>query len=90
VFSFDVEWYAAHCNPKGDAAGPVVHYFLEDEPSITHVNLTVFISTMAESLRSGAVSWENDAMVEDIDKVYRIHQEHNPGYDFPYHVPNGA
>ena len=75
---------------KVGAAGPVAHFLLEDEPRITHVNLTVFISTMAETLRSGAVSWENDAMVDDINEVYRIHQKHNPGYDFPYHVPNGT
>ena len=90
VFGFEGEWYAAYCNPKGGAAGPVAHFFLEDEPRITHVNLTVFISTMAETLRSGAVSWVNGAMVEDINEVYRIHQKHNPGYDFPYHVPNGT
>lgn len=90
VFAFEGEWYAAYCGKKSRSAGPVAHIFLEDEPRITHVNMTVFISTMAETLRSGAVTWKNGAMVEDINKVYRIHQKHNQGYDFPYHLPNGT
>ncbi len=90
VFTFDGEWYAAYCGPKGGAAGPVAHFFLEDEPRITHINVTVFLSTMAEILESGAARWENGAMVEDINQVYRVHQKHNIGYEFPYRVPKGS
>ncbi len=28
-------------------------------------------------------------MVDDISKIYRIHQEHNFGLEFPYYVPKG-
>ncbi len=86
VFSFEGEWYAAYCGKDVSNAGPVVHFFLQDEPRISHVNLTIFIAGMVEALRSGAVRWNSDAMVEDIGKVYSIHQKYNPGYDFPYYI----
>ena len=89
VFMFEGEWYASYCGPRSGSSGPVVHFFLEDEPRVTHVNLTTFLATMAEALRSGAVKWKNGAMVEDVRQVYLIHQKHNPGYAFPYHVPGG-
>ena len=89
VFVFEGEWYASYCGPRSGTSGPVVHFFLEDEPRVTHVNLTTFLATMAEALHSGAVKWNNDAMVEDVHRVYLIHQKHNPGYAFPYHVPGG-
>ena len=69
-------------------AGPIVHFFLEDEPHLTHVNLTVFMAGMAEMLQSGAVRWESGGMVDDIRKVRSIHQKHNRGYVFPYYVPS--
>ena len=87
VFTFEGEWYAHYCGPGSDIAGPVVHFFLEDEPQVTHTNMTTFLSSMAEALQSGAVSWKNEAMVDDIGKIYRIHQKHNPGLTFPYYVP---
>jgi len=90
VFRFEGEWYASYCGPKTKVAGPVAHFFLEDEPRITYTNITTFLSTMAEALRSGAVSWKNGAMVDDVREVYRIHQKHNRGYEFPYYVPKGA
>ncbi len=89
VFAFEGEWYASYCGPQGKASGPVVFFSLEDEPRVTYINLTTFLSTMAEAMRSGAVSWENGAMADDIREVYRIHQRHNRGYAFPYHVPKG-
>ena len=89
VFSFEGEWYAAYCGAKGGASGPIAHFFLEDDARITHINLTVFLSSMAEALESGAVTWKNGAMVDEIRQVYRIHQKHNTGYEFPYAVPSG-
>jgi len=87
VFTFEGEWYATYCGPGNKTSGPVVHFFPEDEPKVTHTNVTTFLSTMAEALNSGAVSWKNGAMVEDVDKLYRIHQKHNSGLEFPYYVP---
>ena len=45
---------------------------------------------MAKALDSGAVRWENGGMVEDIRRLYDIHQKHNRGYPFPYNVPAGG
>lgn len=86
VFAFEGEWYAAYCGKDASNAGPVIHFFLQDEARVTHVNLTIFLAGMAEALHSGAVSWNSDAMVEDIQKVHSIHQNYNPGYEFPYYV----
>lgn len=88
IFSFEGEWYAAYCGEGANTAGPIIHYFLEDEPRVTHANLTVFLAGMAEALRSGAVWWENDAMVDDIRKLRFIHKKYNRGYDFPYFLPD--
>lgn len=91
IFSFEGEWFAAYCGEGASNAGPIVHYFLEDEPRITYVNLTVFMASMAEALRTDVVRWENDAMQYDIGKMKTIHQKFNPGYPFPYYVmPDGA
>jgi hypothetical protein len=90
VFSFEGEWYAAYCGNGVSTAGPIAHFFVEDEPLITHVNLTIFMASMAETLRSGAVRWESDSMVDDILKVRSIHQRYNRGYDFPYYVADGT
>ncbi len=87
IFSFEGEWYAAYCGVGADSAGPIVHYFVEDAPRITNINLTVFLASMAEALRSGAMQWKNDAMAEDIQKMHAIHQKYNRGYEFPYFVP---
>jgi hypothetical protein len=89
VFAFEGEWYASYCGPESELAGPIVHFFVEDEPKITHANITAFLTTMAETLSSGAVYWRDGAMVDDIGVVYEIHQKHNPAYDFPYYVPEG-
>lgn len=89
ILAFEGEWYAAYCGAGVGAAGPIVHIFLEDEPRIAYVNLTTFMASMSEMLRSGAIEWKNGAMVEDIQKVYSIHQKYNRGYDFPYYVPDG-
>ncbi|MBT8398890.1 MAG: hypothetical protein KJO98_00300 [Rhodothermia bacterium] len=86
AFSFSGEWYGLHCGGDGRVAGPVLHYSLEDEARMTHVNLTTLVSQMAEALVEEAVVWENGGMSEDIQAVYRIHQQHNPGYPFPYYV----
>lgn len=88
--AFEGEWYAAYCGKGVTNAGPIIHYFLEDEPRVTYVNLTVFMATMAEALRSNAIRWEDGAILEDIRKLHAIHQYRNPGYNFPYHVPDDA
>lgn len=88
--AFEGEWYAAYCGKDVTNAGPIIHYFLEDSPRVTYVNLTVFMATMAEALRSGAVRWEDGAMAEDIRRLRAIHQYRNPGYEFPYYVPDDA
>lgn len=88
IFTFEGEWYAAYCGPGSKTAGPVVHFFLEQGAVISYANLTTFLASMAEALQSGAVSWKNAAMVENVSEIYRIHQKHNPGYPFPYHVPD--
>jgi hypothetical protein len=90
VFTFEGEWYASYCGPAGTLSGPLVLVSLEDEPRIAYANLTAYLATMAEALGSGAVSWENGAMVEDIGKVLRIYRKRNRGYEFPYHVPKGS
>ncbi len=87
VFSFEGEWYAVYCGPEPARAGPVLHFFLEDEARLTHVNLTVFFAGMAQALRDGALRWEDGAMREDLAALFSIHQALNPGYAFPYYVP---
>lgn len=89
IMSFQGEWYGAYCGSKSEVAGPIIHYFLEDEPRITAINLTTFLATIAEVLESGAVRWQDGGMVEDIAEVATIHQARNPGYAFPYAVPDG-
>lgn len=88
VFTFEGEWYAVYCGQETIPSGPVVHYFIEDEPRIAYVNLTTLFVTMAEVFESGAVMWDEDrrAMTEDIAAISRVHQKHNAGYSFPYHV----
>lgn len=88
ILEFEGEWYAAYCGPDAGSAGPIAHYFLEDGPRIVSVNLTVFMTSMAEAFSSSAIQWKNSAMVEDIHQVHSIHQRHNPGYEFPYYVPS--
>jgi hypothetical protein len=90
LFSYEGEWYAGYCGKGSNTAGPVVNFFLEDGAMITHINITTFLASMAEAMRTGALTWEDGAMVEDIHEVHRIHQEHNPGYSFPYYVPDDA
>lgn len=87
IFSFEGEWYGSYCGEPGLSAGPVLHFFLEDEPRVTHRNLTTFLTGNAEAMREGAVRWENGGMQDDIQVLFNIHQKLNPGYPFPYHVP---
>ena len=87
ILAFQGEWYAAYCGPDAVNAGPIAHYFLEDDPRIVSVNLTVFMAGMAEAMRSNAVQWKDGAMVDDIHQMHSIHQRQNPGYPFPYYVP---
>lgn len=87
VFEFDGEWYATFCAAQTMAGAPVVHVSFEDVPRVTHINLTTFIVTMAQAMSQGAVRWEGGGMVEDIHGIYRVYQQHNPGYSFPYYVP---
>lgn len=90
IFSFEGEWFAAYCGVAANGAGPIVHYFLEEEPRIAYVNLTAFMASIAEALRNNAVRWDNGAMTNDIAKMQIIHQKFNPGYAFPYYVPDGT
>ncbi len=90
VFAFDGEWYATYCGPDGTAAAPVVHVSFEDRPRVTHINLTTFVTTMAQAMSRNAVRWEGGAMVENIRELHRIYEQHNPGYDFPYYLPPEA
>jgi hypothetical protein len=90
VFTFDGEWYATYCGDDETVAAPVIHLSFEDEPRVTHINLTTFVVTMAQALGEKALRWEDGAMVEDIHELHRIHLQHNPGYDFPYYVPTEA
>jgi hypothetical protein len=87
LLGFQDEWFAAYCDGTARTAGPVVHFFLEDGPRITHVNLTTFMSGVARAMHEGAISWSDGGMVVDEQALYRIHQELNPGYPYPYHVP---
>ncbi len=88
VFVFQGEWYAVYCGSEPIPAGPVVHYFLEDAPRIAYVNLTTLVVTMAELFTTEAVTWDKatQAMSEDIVAISRVHEKHNRGYVFPYHV----
>lgn len=88
ILAFDGEWYAAYCGPDAGKAGPVAHYFLEDGPRIVSINLTMFMSSMSEAMQVGAIQWRDGAMVEDIHRMHSIHQRNNPGYAFPYYVPD--
>jgi len=90
IFSFEGEWYAAYCGKGARSSGPIAHFFLEDEPRTTYVNLTTFAASMAEALGSGAVRWHKDAMVEDIRALRLIHRKYNRGLEFPYYVPEGS
>ncbi len=90
VFAFEGEWYAAYCGPRSRRAGPLVHYFIEDEPRVAYANLTTYLETQAAALDSGAVSWRDGAMHDDIGAISRLHRQHNPGLPFPYHVPSPA
>lgn len=90
VLSFEGEWYAAYCGGPPGAAGPVIHYFLEDGARLTAVNLTALMRTMAQAFAADAVTWENGGMVEDLLKVREIHRANNPGYEFPYAVLDGT
>lgn len=89
ILSFDGEWYAAYCGPGSDIAGPVAHYFLEDGARVTAINLTTFMASMAQTFDTAAVRWINGGMVEDIRQIEQLHRAHNPGYAFPYYVPDG-
>lgn len=90
IMSFEGEWYGAYCGESSNVAGPIIHYSLEDGGRVMAANLTTFIATMAEAFESGAVKWIDGGMVEDIQKVREIHHENNPGFEFPYYVPDGA
>ena len=87
VFEFDGEWYATYCGTEGTVAAPLVHLTFEDKPMVAYINLTTFIVTMAQAMGQDAVRWEGDAMVDDIQALHDIYQQHNPGYAFPYYVP---
>jgi len=87
LFTFEGEWYAVYCGPNRGKAGPIVHFFLEEEPIISNTNLTTYLVTMAEALNSGAVTWKNGAMVEDIGAIHRIYRKHNSNTRFLYYVP---
>lgn len=86
IFSFDGEWFAAYCGEGANKAGAIVHYFLEDEPRIAYVNLTAFLASMADGLRSGGIHWQGGATKDDIWKMYLVYQKRNPGYGFAYNV----
>jgi len=90
ILSFEGEWYAAYCGPSSEITGPVIHYYLEDGARVTAINLTTFMASMAQALQTGAVRWINGGMVEDILRVEEIHRANNPGYEFPYYVPDGT
>ena len=48
------------------------------------------MATMAQAFETGAISWVDAGMVEDIRALRQIHQTNNPGYEFPYYVPDGG
>ncbi len=87
VFSHDGEWYAAYCGAEPRPAGPIVHFFIEQDPIITHVNLTTLLAATAEAFRNRVVRWEDAAMVENVRELSRIHERFNEGYPFPYALP---
>lgn len=88
LFTFEGEWYAGYCSRGKSNAGPVVLYSLEDEPRVAYINITTFLASMAEAMRTGAVTWKEGSMIEDIHEVRRIHKKYNPDYPFPYYVPD--
>jgi cell wall assembly regulator SMI1 len=88
LFSDEGEWYAGYCGKGSNTAGPIINFFLEEGATITYINITTFLASMAEAMRTGAVSWEDGAMTDDIHEVLRIHQKYNQGYQFPYYVPD--
>ena len=90
AFSFDGEWYGLYCGGDGRDAGPVLHLLLEGEPRVTNVNLTALILQSAESMASGAITWQNGGMKEDISAVHQIHQQYNSGYPFPHYVEGSS
>ncbi len=88
VFMHQGEWYAVYCGSEEVSAGPVVHFFLEDDPKVAYTNLTAMMATMAEVFASGAVTWdaEKRTISDDVKAIARIHATHNPGIAFPYYV----
>ncbi|MDX1545833.1 MAG: SMI1/KNR4 family protein [Rhodothermales bacterium] len=87
VFEFEGEWYGVECGAAGLLASPVVHYFIEDEPRVSHTNLTAYMQTMAAATREGALTWKDGWWEDDPRRLSRIHAALNPGLGFPYYVP---
>lgn len=87
VFEFEGEWYGVECGATGLLASPVVHYFIEDEPNVSHTNLTAYMQTMAAAMKEGALTWGDAWWEDDPRHLARIHAALNSGLGFPYYVP---
>jgi len=86
VFTFEGEWYFTVCGTEMQPAAPVGFYFPENGEAVyTYTSLSAMLETSAAYLERGAVVWDG-GMVEDIRRVFEIHQELNPGAQFPYFV----
>jgi hypothetical protein len=86
VFRFEGEWYATVCADSASAAAPVIHYFIEDGAQVAYINLATWMTTMAEALDAGALTWQDGWWREDIKRLAAIHAQENPGVPFPYYL----
>lgn len=89
VFEFEGEWYFVECYEEPRQASPVGHYFLEEtEPYYVYLNLSTMLATSVAWFDQNAVIWDNEeqGMIEDLQKVFEIHQALNEGAQFPYYV----
>jgi cell wall assembly regulator SMI1 len=91
LFDFEGEYYFVPCSKKKHSALPIGYYFLEEtEATVCYTNLTTMMQTALECFETGAVfveDKEKGILRENIRDVKRIYEKHNPGLQFPYHVP---
>ena len=59
LFSFEGEWYAGYCGKGSNTAGPVINFDLEEGATISHINITTFLASMAVGFSAAFVAVES-------------------------------
>jgi len=93
VFEFQGEYYFTRCQSGHDVAR--IWHWLNEEPETRPAfgSLTDLIETAVEWYERGAVSVVDRStgmLEEDLPRVREIYERHNPGYRFPYRVPDSG